>query len=228
MVYFISERFHKQKAVMKPIPIPTLERLCTLFQILGDFKKNAHMNTSSHELASLCNTTAYTIRKDIATIGITGNSGLGYDVEKLMKLIGDSLGFFTRKKVCVVGLGRLGSSLLQHTGFNNDEFEIVAGFDSNINKIETTKASVPLFPFYQLTSVVCRMAIEYGLLAVPVSAAQEVTNKLVECGIKGIMNFAPVIVKSTNKEIFIRNVDMAAELRILTAQNHIKLLDHIH
>jgi redox-sensing transcriptional repressor len=153
---------------------------------------------------------------------------LEYDVEKLMKLIGESLGFFNKKKVCVIGLGRLGSSLLMHTGFNNDEFEIVAGFDSNVNKIETTKASVPLFPFYQIASVVSRLAIEYGLLSVPASAAQDVTNKLVDCGIKGIMNFAPVIVQSANKEIFIRNVDMAAELRILTAQNHIKSLKHIH
>ncbi|MBN1602602.1 MAG: redox-sensing transcriptional repressor Rex [Chitinispirillaceae bacterium] len=213
---------------MKSIPFPTLQRLCTLFQILTDLKKNTHLQTSSLELAALCGTTAFTIRKDIATLGVTGNSGQGYAVEKLMQLIGNSLGFFEKKRIGVIGIGSLGSALIKHSGFNNNEFEVVAAFDSNINKIETTKAVVPLFPFYQLSSVVNRLKIDYGLLAVPPDAAQGVTDKLVESGIKGIINFAPIIVKSTDNTIFIRNVDMAAELRILTAQNYVKSIEHLH
>ncbi len=206
---------------MKQVPLPTLQRLCTVFQILQTLKEYSQTHTSSQELATHCGTTAFTIRKDIAILGITGNSGQGYEIAKLMNLIGDSLGLQKRKKVCVVGLGRLGSALLEHPGFNNDEFEIVAGFDSNVNRIETTKSSVPLFPFYQLSSVVSRLGIEYSLLAVPAQAAQDATDKLVESGIKGIINFAPVMIKTANKHIVIKNVDMASELRIVTAQYHI-------
>jgi redox-sensing transcriptional repressor len=213
---------------MKQVPFPTLQRLCTLFQILRTLKGQAQTYTSSQELASLCGTTAFTIRKDIATLGITGNSGQGYEIEKLMNLIGDSLGLLKRKKVCVIGLGRLGSALLENPGFNNDEFEVVAGFDSNINKIETTKSAIPLFPFYQLSTVVSRLGIEYSLLAVPAQAAQDVTDKLVESGVKGIINFAPVMIKSVNKQIVIRNVDMTSELRILTAQHYINTINSLH
>jgi redox-sensing transcriptional repressor len=213
---------------MKPLPFPTLQRLCSLFQICTDLKKNAHTQTSSSELASLCGTTAFTVRKDIATLGVTGSSGQGYDVEKLMNFIGESLGFFNKKRIGVIGIGRLGSALIQHIGFNNNEFEVVAAFDSNINKIETTNAPVPLFPFYQLTSVVNRLGIVYGLLAVPADAAQGVADKLVESGLKGIINFAPVIIQSCDKNVFIRNVDMAAELRILTAQNYVNSLKHLN
>jgi redox-sensing transcriptional repressor len=220
--------FTGYKALMKSIPFPTLQRLCTLFQILADLKKNTHLQTSSLELGSLCGTTAFTIRKDIATLGVSGNSGQGYDVEKLMQLIGNSLGFFEKKRIGVIGIGRLGSALIQHGGFNSNEFEVVAAFDSNINKIETTKATVPLFPFFQISSVVSRLRIDYGLLAVPPDAAQGVTDKLIESGIKGVINFAPVIVRSTDRNVVIRNVDMAAELRILTAQNYVKSIEKLH
>jgi redox-sensing transcriptional repressor len=213
---------------MKQVPFPTLQRLCLMFQILRVLKEQLQTHTSSQELATHCGTTAFTIRKDIATLGITGNSGQGYDIVKLMSLIGESLGLLKRKKVCVIGLGSLGSALLEHPGFNNDEFEITAGFDSNVNKIETTKSSVPLFPFYQLSSVVSRLGIEYCLLAVSAQAAQDVTDKLVESGVKGIVNFTPVVLKSVNKQIVIRNVDMASELRILTAQHHINSVNSLH
>jgi redox-sensing transcriptional repressor len=213
---------------MKQVPFPTLQRLCTLFQILRTLKGQAQTYTSSQELASHCGTTAFSIRKDFATLGITGNSGQGYEIEKLMNLIGDSLGLLKRKKVCIVGLGKLGSALLEHPGFNNDEFEVVAGFDSNINKIETTKSAIPLFPFFQLSAVVSRLGIEYSLLAVPAQAAQDVTDKLVESGVKGIINFAPVMIKSVNKQFVIRNVDMTSELRILTAQHHINTVNSLH
>lgn len=213
---------------MKQVPFPTLQRLCTMFQVLRTLKEHTQTHTSSQELASHCGTTAFTIRKDIATLGITGNSGQGYDIAKLMNLIGDSLGLLKRKKVCVIGLGRLGSALLEHRGFNNEEFEIVAGFDSNVNKIETTKSTVPLYPFYQLSSIISRLGIEYGLLTVPAQAAQDVTDKLVESGVKGIINFTPVLIKSVNKQIVIRNVDMASELRILTAQYHLTNVNSIH
>lgn len=213
---------------MKQVPFPTLQRLCTLFQILRTLREHAQTHTSSQELASLSGTTAFTIRKDIATIGITGNSGQGYDIVKLMNLIGDSFGLLKLKKVCIIGLGKLGSALLEHPGFNNDEFEVVAGFDSNVNKIETTKSTIPLFPFYQLSAVVSRLGIQYCLLAVPAQSAQDVTDKLVESGVQGIINFTPVMIKSVNKQIVIRNVDMASELRILTAQHHINIVNSLH
>jgi redox-sensing transcriptional repressor len=202
---------------VKELSIPAIQRLCSLFQILKGLHHDRRKTVSSSELGDFLNTTAHTIRKDISALGVPGNSGAGYDVQTLMELIGTSFNFFNRKKACIIGLGKLGTSLLHHPDFGNGEFDIVAGFDSNVNRIETISSSVPLFPVCQLKEAVQKMSIEYALCAVPAHAARETVEKLEECGIKGIINFAPVVIRLKNKTIVIRNVDITGELRILTA-----------
>jgi redox-sensing transcriptional repressor len=94
------------------------------------------------------------------------------------------------------------------------EFVLAAGFDTNVNRVEMLKSSVPLYPAYKLAEVIGRFGIDISLLCVPAEAAQTVAEKCVAAGILGILNFAPVAL-SLPPEIAVRNMYVADELRSL-------------
>ncbi len=199
---------------MSNISTAAISRLCALYQLLGQIQ--SQNNVSSAELGDLLGVSAHSIRKDISFLGATGNSGAGYDVNRLRSLIAESLGLTDVRRVCVVGLGRIGSAILNYP--LGKEFELVAGFDSSINRLETIKTSVELFPAYQISEVVRSLRIDLAVITVPAGSAQEVTDRLVEGGIKGIVNFAPVPVKIKDRNVFVKQIDIDGELRILSAR----------
>jgi redox-sensing transcriptional repressor len=202
---------------MSTIPQPSVKRLCTIYQFLSELEHEGIASISSAELGEKVGIGSHNVRKDISFIGGIGNCGSGYDIAKLKEKIATNLGLNDKKLTCIVGLGRIGSALLQHARHFPGEYKIVAGFDSNINKVETIKTDVSVFPAYQITEMVKRMEINLGIIAVPESAAQEAATRLIEGGIKGIVNFSATHIKNSNKDIFIRNVDITSELRILSA-----------
>ena len=201
---------------MNEIPLPAIIRLCALYQLLCGLQESGVAQISSAELGLRLGIGAHNVRKDISFLGFTGFGGAGYDVARLRELIAGYFGFSREKKICVVGLGRLGSALMQYSRLANGEFSIVAGFDSNINKLETLSTSVNLFPAYQISEVVSRLQIELGIIAVPATAAQDVADRLMAGGITGIINLAPTVIRS-QEGVFIRNIDITGELRILSA-----------
>jgi len=207
---------------MNKIPLPAITRLCSVYQFLLDLEREGVSSISSSELERRLGISAHNVRKDISFLGGAGCSGSGYDVSRLKELIGERLGFFSGKKACLVGLGRLGSAILQHSILAGGEFEIVAGFDSNINKLETIRTTVSVFPSHQIAEVVRRMGITLGITAVPASSLQEVADRLIEGGVRGIVNFSPAVLKPACEGVFIRNVDITAELRILSAQVRVR------
>lgn len=202
---------------MNKLPLPTVTRLCNIYELLIKLEPKSGNFISSGELASRLGIAAHSIRKDISYLGEAGNTGAGYDVERLKRLLRERFAFGEEKKTCVVGLGRIGSAILQNSGFASGEFKIIVGFDSSINRLETIKAEVNLFPAYQIAEIVKRLEIMFAIIAVPPSSAQEIADRLVEGGIKGIVNFAPVVIKTNRDDIFVKNMDIAGELRILSA-----------
>lgn len=206
-----------KKITMNEMPFPAVTRLCTIYELLSRLEQQGTVAISSGELGTRLGVAAHNIRKDVSRLGIAGNIGSGYEVKKLKGLIAGKFGFGEEKKACVVGLGHLGSAIIQRSIFADGEFRIVAGFDSNINKLETIKTNIDLFPAYQITDVVGRKGIQLAIITVPSSNAQEVADRLVDGGIGGIVNFAPVVVKSKKNNVFVKNMDIAGELRILSA-----------
>lgn len=196
------------------IPTPAISRLCALYQLLGELDVQGRV--SSADLGEYLGVGAHNIRKDISYLGIAGNSGAGYDKEKLRQLIADRLGLTAIRTVCVVGLGRLGSAILQYP--LGDEYRIVAGFDSNVNRLETIKTKIELYPAYRISEIVRAMKIDLAIIAVPALNAQDVTDRLVDGGISGIINFAPVYVKVKSDNVFVKNMDITGELRVMSAQ----------
>jgi redox-sensing transcriptional repressor len=202
------------------IPTPTIERLCSIYHILEQLEENKTDAVSSVELGKQLGINANSIRKDISFIGDIGNCRAGYSVSKLKSHLIEKLKLNRKKATCIIGLGKLGATLLNNERLLESGFGIIAGFDSNINKIETIQTKVPLYPANEITMIVKREKIEIGILAVPPQAAVESAKRLVAGGIRGIVNFSSAIIKPT-QGVCVRNVDLVGEIRIVSAMSMI-------
>jgi redox-sensing transcriptional repressor len=197
------------------------ERLLQLMHLLEKHVQSGQGGpVTSSQAEKLTGWPRDTIRKDISYLhgdeadgGAIGSSA-GYDPEALIPLIKKALGLDRKRKFCVAGLGRLGSAFLNFTPPELAEFELAAGFDSNVNRVEILKAAAPLYPAYKMGEVISRFGIEIALLCVPAEAAQSVAEKCAAAGVRGILNFAPAAL-SLPPEITVRNVYVADELRAL-------------
>jgi redox-sensing transcriptional repressor len=211
---------------LEQIPSPAIQRLCLIYQQLVDLERRGIAKVSSAELGEHLGIGAHNVRKDINYLGNIGNSGAGYDVFRLKETISQSFEFNKEKRACIAGLGRIGSAILHYPQIAGGEFKIVAGFDSNINKLETIKTDIAVFPAHQIVETVKRLNIDFAVLAVPIASAQDVADRLVDGGIKGIINFVPTVIKSRRQDVIIRNIDIAGELRVLSALIHVNNLSN--
>ena len=193
--------------------IPELAKT-RLLHIMRLLEKNGPAPITSAEVEAMTGWSSCTIRKDISYLGGDLGSSAGYTPDVLIPAIRRALGLSQRRRFCVVGLGRLGSAYLNFPALDRSEFELTAGFDSNVNRVEILRSPVPLYPAYKIPEVIGRFSIEMALLCVPEEAAQAAAEKLAASGIRGIVNFAPVPLK-LSPDIAVRNVSVADELRAL-------------
>ncbi len=54
-----------------------------------------------------------------------------------------------------------------------------------------------------------------GIVTVPAEAAQDVTDQLIESGVKAILNFSPRVLK-VPADVILRNVDLSVNLEVLS------------
>lgn len=198
---------------------PAKERLLRLMRLMEIFAASGETGpVTSAQAEQLTGWPRDTIRKDISCLaGVEGQaigSSAGYDPQTLVPLIKKALGLDRVRKFCVVGLGRLGSAYLNFAPAELGEFELAAGFDTNVNRVEILKAQAPLYPAYKMAEVISRFGIEIALLCVPASAAQAAAEKCASAGIRGILNFAPLAL-SLPPAVAVRNVFVTDELRAL-------------
>ena len=200
---------------MEQIPFPAKERLLYLMRLLE--RANAEEPLTPGRIEALTGWASHTVINDISFLSAEAapdSSGV-YDPAALVPLIKKALGLRQRRKFCVVGLGRLGSAYLNTSELDGSEFELAAGFDTNVNRTEILKSPVPLYPAYKMGEVISRFKIEIAMLCVPAQAAQSVAENLSAAGIRGILNFAPVII-TVPPGIAVRNIYLTDELRALS------------
>lgn len=164
----------------------------------------------SENLADAARVTAVQVRKDFSLFGICGNRRGGYLIDELIAQTSAILGKDKVQKFIVVGIGNIGRALLNYPGFRRSEIEIVAGFDVNPAKCDK-EALIPILPFEEMGDFVAQNGITFGIISVPDSAAQEVLERMLEAGIKGILNFAPICLKEP-KDHVVRNLNLETEL----------------
>ncbi|MEW5814650.1 MAG: winged-helix domain-containing protein, partial [Spirochaetota bacterium] len=151
---------------------PAIERLCTLYQLLEGLDTARVKEISSTELGRRMGTPAHTIRKDLSFLGEIRSTSTGYLLKDLKERLCREFGFNIPRKACIVGLGRLGSAILNYPDFALRGYELAAGFDSSINRLELLHTAVPLYPAHEIAAVVRRKGIELGVITVPSDAAQ--------------------------------------------------------
>jgi len=155
------------------------------------------------------------LRKDLAYFGTFGTRGLGYDVADLWRKISDELGTSSLQPVILVGVGNLGLALLSYRGFEKEGFEIVAAFDAEPRRKRDKEMKQPILAMDELPRFVADRGIKMAILSVPAAVAQSVANGLIEAGVTGILNFAPIVL-AVPEEVMVNNVNLAIELENLS------------
>jgi redox-sensing transcriptional repressor len=197
------------------IPRKTIYRLSVYLRCLQRLKANDIRTVSSEALARVAGLKPTQLRKDLTYFGQFGTRGLGYDVQQLAKMITDLLGTSSLQPVVLVGVGNLGTALLSYRGFQEEGFEIVAAFDLDARRFRDRKVPVPVHSMEKLPEIIREQHVKMAILTVPAVAAQEVTNTLVQAGITGILNFAPIVL-AVPEDVMASNVNLAIELENLS------------
>jgi redox-sensing transcriptional repressor len=204
-----------KKSVRPEIPRKAIYRLSLYLRCLQRLKNNAIRTVSSEALAKAAGVKSTQLRKDLTYFGQFGTRGLGYDVEQLSGMISDLLGTNSLQPVILVGVGHLGTALLSYRGFQQEGFEIVAAFDLETELERDKKIAHLVHNMDKLSALVRERGVRMAILTVPAAAAQEVANTLVQAGITGILNFAPIVL-SVPEEVIVNNVNLAIELENLS------------
>jgi redox-sensing transcriptional repressor len=197
------------------IPRKTIYRLSIYLRCLARLRDNAIRTVSSEALARVAGVKSTQLRKDLTYFGQFGTRGLGYDVEQLSRMIAEELGTKGLQPVILVGVGNLGLALLSYRGFEKEGFEIVAGFDIDPRRKRDKKVAQTIYGMDKLPEIVRERNIKMAVLTVNAAVAQEVANTLVQAGITGILNFAPLVLH-VPEEVMVNNVNLAIELENLS------------
>ena len=202
-------------ASTEQVPKAVVSRLSLYLRELQRLIHDGVETISSTHLGQLLDLTDAQVRKDLAYFGQFGYPGRGYRCQELVSAIRGILGTDRDWPVAIVGIGNLGRALLRYKGFSRQGFRIVAAFDCDLTKVDQMVDGVAVYHLDQLSEVARREGIRLGLIAVPTDSAQTVADRLVDAGVDGIMNFAPVTI-ALPVGVSKVAVDLAIELEQLT------------
>ena len=197
------------------VPEVVVSRLPQYLRILNQLLEDGTLVVSSQQLGDKLQVTPAQIRKDLSYFGRFGKQGRGYSVRDLLERLRQILGVNSYWNVAVVGVGRLGRAILNYPGFNPDGFHLVAAFDVNPQVIGEEVGGLAVRALEELRRVTNEEKISIAIVAVPVSQTQEVVDQLVACGVRAILNYAP-IAPHVREGIKIRNIDPVLSLQSMT------------
>jgi redox-sensing transcriptional repressor len=198
----------------RSIPEATVQRLPIYLRALVDIAEGGATTVSSETLAEAAGVNSAKVRKDLSHLGSYGTRGVGYDVAYLIHQVRRELGLTQHWPIVIAGIGNLGHALANYKGFAERGFEIVALVDADRRTIGEVVAGVEIRDIAELKQIVVDHDISIGVICTPASAVQDVTDRMIEAGIRSILNFAPVVV-NVPPGVSVRKVDLAIELQIL-------------
>jgi redox-sensing transcriptional repressor len=198
-----------------PVSKAVTSRLSLYLRELQHLVRDGHDTTSSKRLGEALGITGAQVRKDLANFGQFGYPGVGYRCQELIGQIKKILGTNRPWTVALVGIGNLGRALLGYRGFIQQGFHVGVAFDIDPAMIGSTIEGIEVFGMERMGSVISHDEIKLAALAVPAGSAQQVADQLVEAGITGLLNFAPVTLALPGS-VHLVEVDLAIELEQLS------------
>ncbi|MGB0600032.1 MAG: redox-sensing transcriptional repressor Rex [Rubripirellula sp.] len=203
------------------LPQPAVGRLSLYFRELQRLLESEVDSVNSQQLGRLVDVSPAVVRRDLSALGTIGRRGVGYDIRTLIDRIGAVMGSGFQWKVVLVGVGSLGNALLRYRGFERLGFELSAAFDSDPDRVGTIAGGVAVSDAAEMEQVLTERPAELAILAVPAQQAGETGERLMKCGIQGILNFAPTTLRLPSN-VAVINVDLASELQRLafSVQSH--------
>lgn len=191
----------------------TVIRLTRYRSVMEKLRSLGFVKVFSDNLADALGVSSALVRKDFSTFHLTGNKRGGYKVDDLITRLNTILGRDDEQKVIIIGCGKIGTALMNYSGFMREHIRVVAGFDTDPQRL-APQAAIPVLDLSKLKSVVQKEQVRVAVLTVPESGAAVVANACADAGIKGILNFAPVLLKS-NGDMMIQNINIASEIENL-------------
>ena len=212
----VSGTFGKRQSEQKaPVSSAVIRRLPRYHRCLGDLLRAEKLRISSAELATIMDVTASQIRQDLNCFGGFGQQGYGYNVKFLYNKISELLGVDEGYNAVIIGAGKLGRALAATHMFERRGVNRLAMFDTDPEVIGTEIYGVPVYSVEELGEFCKTHNVHIGVLTVPKEAAYEVTEVIVNSGVKGIWNFANMELKLNNPDIVVENIHLGDSLMAL-------------
>lgn len=200
---------------MKKVSESTVGRLSLYLRLLEELEEEGTTTLSSEELAERAGTSAAQVRKDLSFFGTFGKRGLGYAVNELISTLRSILGLERRWRVAVIGAGKIGAALCGYQDFKRQGFFIESVFDSDAQKVGQRWNGLVIRADNEMEEWLTHENVDIAIIAVPAEAAQSVVDRVVQAGIRAILNFAPIKLRVPGS-VALKNVNMAVELEGLS------------
>ncbi|MCX8032719.1 MAG: redox-sensing transcriptional repressor Rex [Thermoleophilia bacterium] len=189
----------------------TVKRLSLYRRLLDRLRASGVTSIYSHQLAHLAGVSAAQVRRDFMVIGYSGSPSRGYQLDTCLAAIEELLDGSTRQDVALVGLGRLGQSVLAHFAGRRPALRIAAGFDVDPDLIGRTIEGCPVYSIEDLERVISEKKIKVAILAVPPEKAQETADALVRAGVRSIVDFTAIPLRVPD-DVFVDHMDITSAL----------------
>ena len=193
-----------------------IRRLPRYYRHLNELNQAGVVRISSSALGKSMGLTASQIRQDLSCFGEFGQQGYGYNVDNLLNEIVDILGMNRGHTAVILGVGNLGRALIENFNFGWSGFHLIAAFDVRPEVVGQIMAGTPIFHIDQLENYLREHPASVGVLTVPRSIAEEMADRLVKSGVKGIWNFTNTELNIREEGIFIENVHFSDSLQTLS------------
>jgi redox-sensing transcriptional repressor len=202
---------------MKLASLPTIKRLPSYLHIVEAAAREGREFISGTVIAEELELEPIQVRKDLAITGIIGKPRIGFPVEDLIQAINTFLHWDRVHNAIIVGAGHLGSALMGYAEFSRHGLRMVAAFDTNPDKVGTHINNVPIFHLDDLSDRISGEPVDLAVLTVPSTQAQEIADRLVECGIGAIWNFTNVKIK-VPENVVVQKEDLSSGYAVLSVK----------
>ncbi len=205
----------ESSSYQRNIPEPALRRLPWYLAYVKLLKNQGESYVSSTQIAKKINVSPTQIAKDLSYVNISGKTRVGYEIDQLIDVLEEFLGFRSSHKAVLFGVGSLGAALLADSGLEQYGLKILAGFDIKDDIVNTKINNIPVYhadEFIERNQKTIKA--EIGVLTVPADIAQQTADYLIEGGVRGIWNFTPFRIR-VPEDVVLQNTSIYAHLAVM-------------